>query len=87
MELKRILFQNRSNNKFERIKIPAFFYQRKLMLPQTAQDHFNRDKKNPANAGFYFYPPKSSNLMFSSGIPKSSSNFKTAAFINGGPHK
>ncbi len=33
------------------------------------------------------YPPKSSNLTFSGGTPKSSHIFSTALFINGGPQK
>jgi CubicO group peptidase (beta-lactamase class C family) len=33
------------------------------------------------------YPPKSSSRMFSGSTPRSSSIFRTAAIIGGGPHR
>ena len=47
---------------------------RKIMLNKISLDYIN-------------YPPKSSKRTFSSGIPQSSANFKTAWFIKGGPQK
>jgi len=74
--------------------IPVGFDRTKAVVGRTRRVVVSWDEnKKPLHAerlrlSFFFdYPPKSSKLTFSGGTPKSSTIFRTAAFISGGPQK
>ena len=69
-------------NKLPKVTIPpGLLVSRALGLNTTLIKAGNQAIKN------YGYPPKSSNLTFSFGMPISSSILSTAAFIMGGPQR